>query len=250
MGGEIMSEWFGSFIQQLNIYQKTLNTEIASAFRGLDEHGIYGALIIIGISFIYGVVHAVGPGHGKAVVASYFLCHGKKRSEAFKIGYLVAIFHAFSAFLLTFGIYFFIDGIFSRTFNQSVDMLYRISGSMILAVGLYLIYELIKESKIKEPTPNIRVKKKAYALALSIGIVPCPGVMTILLFSLTLGHLFVGVLAAIAMSIGMGLTISLAGIATSQGSSLFKNGNKTLQITLQVFSILLIFSIGLFLLFA
>ncbi|NLC27846.1 MAG: hypothetical protein GX780_03625 [Campylobacteraceae bacterium] len=243
-----MSQWFGAFTQQLNLYQKSLNSEIALAFRGLDEHGIYGALIIIGVSFIYGIVHAVGPGHGKAVVASYFLSHGKRRKEAFKIGYLVAIFHAFSAFLLTFGIYFFIDGIFSRTFNQSVEVLYRISASMILAVGAYLVYEFLKDFK-KEESKASQTKKKSYVLALSIGIVPCPGVMTILLFSLTLGHLLVGILAAIAMSIGMGLTISLAGIASSEGSFLLKKSGRLFQIGLQVFSILLIFAIGFFLLF-
>ena len=41
---------------------------------------------------------------------------------------------------------------------------------------------------------------------------PCPGVMTVLLFSLMLGHMAVGIGAAVLMSIGMGMTISLAGI--------------------------------------
>ncbi len=49
-------------------------------------------------------------------------------------------------------------------------------------------------------------------VAFSAGVVPCPGVMTIVLFCIVLGQFTLGILAAVAMSIGMGLTISLAGI--------------------------------------
>lgn len=243
-----MTHLWGTFIQELNLYQKNLNATIASAFRGLDEQGLYGALVIIGIAFVYGVIHAVGPGHGKAVVASYFLSQGKHRREAFKIGYLVAIFHGLSALLLTFGIYYLIDGLFSRTFNQSVEVLYKVSGGMILLVGCYLLYEFFHTAKHTD-SPAPLSSKKPYAVALSIGIVPCPGVMTVVLFSLMLGHLFVGILAALAMSIGMGLTISLAGIMAAQGSCLVHTKGRAFQRILQALSVVLVFGIGVFLLF-
>jgi|GEM_PF-6365627 len=176
-----MSELFGHIIYHINSYQRILNTEIASSFRQIDESGLYGSLIIIAIAFIYGVIHAVGPGHGKALVGTYFLSHKEKISSAFKIGYMVAIIHAISAFILTFVIYYMIEGIFSKTFNQSVEVMYKISGILIIFVGFYLIYELKKEWN-KTDTINTNRLKKPYVLALSVGIVPCPGVMTILLF--------------------------------------------------------------------
>lgn len=46
-----------------------LLTETLDQFK-TNEHA---SLLLIGISFAYGVFHAVGPGHGKAVITSYLL---------------------------------------------------------------------------------------------------------------------------------------------------------------------------------
>ncbi|WP_298752555.1 hypothetical protein, partial [uncultured Arcobacter sp.] len=195
-----MSELWGKFIYEINSYQKILNTNIASSFKQVDEAGIYGSLTIIAIAFVYGIVHAAGPGHGKAIVASYFLSQGRRLISAFKMGYLVSTIHALSALILTFLIYYLVDGLFSRTFNQSVDIMYKVSGIFIIFVGFYLIYELKKEWNTYEKIEKTK-DKKSYIVALSVGIVPCPGVMTVLFFSLMMGHLVTGILATIAMSV-------------------------------------------------
>lgn len=49
-------------------------------------------------------------------------------------------------------------------------------------------------------------------MALSIGIVPCPGVMSIVLFCLLFKEYLLALLAALAMSVGMGITVSVVGI--------------------------------------
>lgn len=237
---------YGEFLHTINQYQKELNTQVASYFRTLDEQGLYGSLIIIAIAFIYGIIHAAGPGHGKAVIASYFLSQGRKLFDAFKIGYLVSIIHTFSALALTLILYYFIDGMFSQNFSKSVDMMYKISGGLILCVGIYLLYELIKEFNTKETTEKYN-GKKPFAVAFSIGIVPCPGVMTIVFFALMLGHLPTGILAAIAMSIGMGLTISIAGIIATKSKDIASKSDKILKM-LQIISPLLFISLGVFLL--
>ena len=87
----------------------------------------------------------------------------------------------------------------------------QISAVMIINVGLYLIYEAYTSKNEKEKK-LIKSQRSETAVAFSAGIVPCPGVMTIVLFCIVLGHYTLGILSAIAMSIGMGLTISLAGI--------------------------------------
>ncbi len=240
-----MSELWGKFIYEINSYQKILNTNIASSFKQVDELGVYGSLIIIAIAFVYGIVHAAGPGHGKAVVASYFLSQGKKLLSAFKMGYLVAAIHASSALILTFLIYYLVDGLFSKTFNQSVDIMYKVSGGFIILVGLYLIYELKEEWNSCEKIEKTK-DKKSYIVALSVGIVPCPGVMTVLFFSLMMGHLITGILATIAMSLGMGLTISLTGALAIKSSYIAKNSSIFIK-TLQILSPVLVLSIGLFL---
>ena len=70
---------------------------------------------------------------------------------------------------------------------------------------LLIFLEKKKEEKLNK-------NRSKFALAFSAAIVPCPGVMTIVLFCIILKNYFLGVLAAVTMSLGMGLTISIVGI--------------------------------------
>ncbi len=207
-----MTQYYKDFIHTITTWQYELNSIVSSNFRTLeDEDSILGIFIILGISFIYGVIHAAGPGHGKALVGFYFLKEGGNFKKVFKMGYLIASIHATSALLFTFGVYYLLNTLFSRTFHEISKISITISAILIIAVGFYLIYEAYKHKKQKDK--KIKTSKRSdLAIAFSAGIVPCPGVMTITLFSISLGHVLLGVTSAFVMSIGMGLTISLAGI--------------------------------------
>jgi len=51
--------------------QRELHRHLAAAMRGLAEDGPRTAWALAGMSLLYGVFHAAGPGHGKAVIATY-----------------------------------------------------------------------------------------------------------------------------------------------------------------------------------
>ena len=52
------------------------------------------------LSFSYGVLHTLGPGHGKAVIISYFVGQGGSLQRGLLMGGQIAIFHVLSATLL------------------------------------------------------------------------------------------------------------------------------------------------------
>ncbi|NJN31380.1 MAG: DUF3299 domain-containing protein [Synechococcales cyanobacterium RM1_1_8] len=52
------------------------------------------------LAFGYGVLHTLGPGHGKAVIISYFVGQGGSLRRGLTMGVRVAIFHVFSAVLV------------------------------------------------------------------------------------------------------------------------------------------------------
>jgi nickel/cobalt exporter len=243
-------EIYSHFLQYFINLQYTLNSYIASTIRSLNNgDSLTTSLLIIGIAFIYGVVHAAGPGHGKTLVAFYFTSNKGSYKEAFKIGYLISIIHAISGLSVTFAIFFTLRAMFREKFDNISELTMQISSVMIMMIGIYLIYEAYKNRKAKEDI-QIDRNKSEYAVALGAGIVPCPGVMSIVLFSILLKHYLLGVLAAIAMSIGMGLTISIAGILSiavnkKAGSFLDKKGY-----ILEMLGAVLIFILGLFLWFA
>ena len=199
-----MIEFFNSLLHPIIKFQQELNSTIASNFR---EDSLIATLTILGISLIYGIVHALGPGHGKALVAGYFLSHEQSYPKAFKMGYMISAIHAMSALFITFIIYFVLDVLFSKTFQETSIYMGKASGVLIMMIGIYLFFEQHKEHK-----EAYNAKKSDLSVAFSAGVVPCPGVMTIVLFSFMMGKVFVGILAAIMMSIGMGITISLSAI--------------------------------------
>ncbi len=203
-------EFYKSFIYEISKLQYTLNSQLSSYFRELkDETSLSVIFAILGISFIYGVIHALGPGHGKALVASYFLRSNQSYKKAFKMGYLISIIHALSAMSITFIIYFILNSVFSKTFKEISSITVKISAVLIVFVGFYLVYEAYKNRHYCEKVSK-NGKKSDFFVALTAGIVPCPGVMTVILFSIALGKLYLGVFSALLMSMGMGLTISVA----------------------------------------
>jgi len=242
-------EFYNQFLKQLVLWQYELNSYISTTIRGInDENSFSLGILVLTISFIYGLIHAAGPGHGKALVAFYFLSNKQKNNykKAFKIGYMISIIHATSALIFTFAIFFILKTMFRKNFNDFSFMAMYISSLMIMLVGIYLIYQAYKHKKEKEKK-FINSNKSENMIALSAGIVPCPGVMTVVLFCIVLGHYTLGILAAITMSIGMGFTISLAGILSI---SINKKSNLILQnnaFILEMIASFLVFLLGLFL---
>jgi ABC-type nickel/cobalt efflux system permease component RcnA len=241
---------YGEFLHTLTSWQYELNRFISSHIREMQHEATLSAsLTIIGIAFLYGAIHAAGPGHGKALVSFYFTSNKSDYKKAFKMGYLISIFHALSALIFTFGIYFILEKMFRKNFNEFSNTAMSISAIMIILVGLYLLYDAYKARKEKEQKVK-KQNKSELAVAFSAGVVPCPGVMTIVLFCIVLGQYTLGIFSAIAMSIGMGLTISLAGIlsiAINKKASGFLN---SYGYVLEMLGAFLIFSLGVFLLLA
>ncbi|MCD8478490.1 MAG: hypothetical protein LRY68_11915 [Sulfurospirillum sp.] len=61
------------------------NAELSSHFRSIDEGSSSAIVLIFALSFAYGVLHALGPGHGKALVAGYVLANPSKKNARVSI---------------------------------------------------------------------------------------------------------------------------------------------------------------------
>ena len=68
-----MIEFYNQLVKQIIMLQYQLNSYISTTIRSLNEDNSFStSLLILGIAFLYGLIHAAGPGHGKALVAFYF----------------------------------------------------------------------------------------------------------------------------------------------------------------------------------
>ncbi len=206
-----MSDFFNLILKKFIELQQQLNATISTNFREIgDENALLPILTILSVAFMYGVVHALGPGHGKLLVSSYFLRSNRSYKEAFKMGYLISLIHTLSALSISFILYYILEVVFSQTFQEVSFYMTKISALLIIGVAIYLFFEQHHE----HTSINI-TQRSDLSIALSAGVIPCPGVMTIILFSILIGNITVGIFAAVFMSIGMGLTISLSAIVAT-----------------------------------
>jgi nickel/cobalt exporter len=79
-------------------FQREANRMIAQHMRAIRD-GETSAPLLIGmlLAFVYGVLHALGPGHGKVIVVSYFLSRDAQIMRGFLMGLQIAVFHVLSA---------------------------------------------------------------------------------------------------------------------------------------------------------
>ena len=213
-----------SFLQQVPhsivILQKQLRSKMSAFGRDIKDKPFGPSFwLFLMFSFIYGVIHATGPGHGKTVVASYFMNRCGTVRDGILMSHLIAFFHVGSAVVIILTIYIFFKTAMMSSFEEASPILYQISYALLFLMGVYLlsrtIYELVsgKQKEISN-SHDSPIKGGIFITALATGIVPCPGASIILVFTIIIGILGTGLLSMLFIAIGMGLTISSAAVVT------------------------------------
>lgn len=99
-----------------------------------------GALwALLGISFAYGVFHAAGPGHGKAVVASYMLANERSLRRGIVISLMAAILQGVVAVLIV-GVLAAVLNATSARMREAANFVELASYAGIALLGAWLIW--------------------------------------------------------------------------------------------------------------
>ena len=118
--------------------QQSLQRTLAMSVKSLKTDPLSGALTLALLSFIYGVLHAVGPGHGKTIISSYVIANEETVRRGVIISFIAAGLQALSAVLLV-GVLLIALGATGLQVNAWSNQLESISYAMIALVGLYLL---------------------------------------------------------------------------------------------------------------
>jgi ABC-type nickel/cobalt efflux system permease component RcnA len=94
---------------------------------------------LLGISFTYGVFHAAGPGHGKAVVASYMLANERALRRGIAISFFAAVLQGLVAIAIV-GILALILNATSQQMRQTANFVELASYAGIAVLGLWLVW--------------------------------------------------------------------------------------------------------------
>lgn len=131
----------------IRITQRDLHRELASAIGGVRDHGAVAGWTLIGISFLYGVFHAAGPGHGKVVIATYLATQPQSLKRGILLSTLAALAQGITAIVAVQATVLVI-GAAARHANALVDDLEMVSFALIALLGAILTARAIRRLRV------------------------------------------------------------------------------------------------------
>jgi ABC-type nickel/cobalt efflux system permease component RcnA len=247
--------------------QQSLQRDLATGVKRLKgENVLVGAAMLALFSFIYGVLHAVGPGHGKMVISSYVVANEETVRRGVAISFIAAALQALSAIALV-GILAFAlnaSGVQIKAWSNQLEIvsyaLIALVGAWLLATQLISLYRRRRaDSAQAHHHPDHHTHghahdhhhdhaegescshlvdarelagpfdwRKMSAVVFSVGIRPCTGAILVLIFALTQGVFWAGVAATFAMALGTAITVAvLATLALGSRELALKLGGRS-----------------------
>lgn len=218
-------------------------TQEFESLRGKD--GVGWALVLT--SFLYGVFHAAGPGHGKVVLTTYLLTHRSRLNRGIAMGAAAALLQGVTAMLLIYAPIGLAGWLPMETETASLWAT-RVSFALLALVGFYLLVRAagaLSESvrRLRRETGEVRhdhaddvrgadsgcrhmpsaaeidtvgSRRAAAGVVLAIGLRPCSGALFVLILATALDLIWFGALSVIAMSIGTASTIVVLAIIATE----------------------------------
>jgi ABC-type nickel/cobalt efflux system permease component RcnA len=212
-----------NFLSVISAAQKTLREKLTAAISAMKS-GEWGAIWkFLAICLIYGMLHALGPGHGKSIVVGYFIARRGRWRQGVALGAGITVTHTLSAVLLLFILYAIFKATVFPAFESGRMGIEKASYILIMLTGLLLVaiavHDFWKQRKnassaeSPEALPRTAHWREIIGVAAITGIVPCPAVALIVLFCLFNSMVALALLGAFVICIGMTITNVAFGIA-------------------------------------
>lgn len=218
-------------------WQKTINQQLGSLLRQVAENPTRAGWSLLLFSFVYGVLHALGPGHGKVVITTWLATHPSQMKSSLKLTFAASLLQGLVAIALVVVVLSILQ-LPSRQLHMSSFWLEKGSYLLVGFLGVMLALRAIRKLRqvMRKPTKftafslnhihhascgcghqHLPTEKQLAAgedwraramIVLSMGMRPCSGAIMVLLFSKVIGVFSWGMLSALAMAAGTSITIS------------------------------------------
>lgn len=240
---------FGWIAARQTEFYRELTTSLASV-----KQSYSAAWLLLGLSFAYGVFHAAGPGHGKAVITSYLIASGDRIRRGIALSFAAAFVQAAVAVALV-AIASMVFRATALTMTRATDWLEIASYALIVVVGAWLLWTkalnrgghhhhhyhdhflpLGEEGRSghhpvadgqdpkahgENATPRHRsIFVRPTSAVVAVGIRPCSGAIIVLVYALSQGLFAVGIAATFFMALGTGLAVALLAILATSAKGL------------------------------
>jgi nickel/cobalt exporter len=184
-------------------------------FAALFERAAAGEgvlLVLLLAAFGWGALHALSPGHGKAMVAAYLVGTRGRPRHAVALGATVTVAHTIGVFLL---------GFVTLALSQYVlpedlyPWLNLVSGAIVVAIGLGVLRARLRgrHSHDHHHHDHAVSNRSLIGLGAAAGLIPCPSALVVLLGAIAQHQIGLGMLLIVAFSLGLAGTLTGLGLA-------------------------------------
>jgi len=229
--------------------QRKFHRSLAAALEDIRNSGSAAAAwTLIVTSFLYGIFHAAGPGHGKAILTTYLATHRQRMLRGILLSAAAAGVQGLVAIVLVFGLTT-VAGWAARDTQSAVRWAEQSSFALVAALGGYLLFRaaralwrsLVRPAYAAQvlahahmpgpeghdhahdhahdhcghahmPTPDqmdaARDFRTMTGVVLSIGIRPCSGAVLVLAVANVFGIPWAGIAGVAAMSLGTAIAVA------------------------------------------
>ena len=130
---------FSGWLAWINLQQQHFYRALTGALKGMREDGSR-LWVLVGLSFAYGIFHAAGPGHGKAVISSYMLANEVALRRGIMLSFVSAFLQALTAILLMALVFLVLRGT-SVSMTDATWVLEVASYVLITLFGAWLLWQ-------------------------------------------------------------------------------------------------------------
>ncbi len=200
--------------------------------------------VLGGLSFLYGIFHAAGPGHGKVVISSYVLANERQLRQGIALSALSALLQS----LVAIGFVLVLAGVLRMTSTAMGDAAHWVgvlSYGLVVLLGLWLIARKVfgwghhhhdhghsghehhdhehghdhdhghahhEHEHMHHAVAPADLKgnwREKLGVVLAVGLRPCSGALVVMVFALSQGVLAAGVVSVLLMGLGTAITVAV-----------------------------------------
>ncbi|MBW8444650.1 MAG: nickel/cobalt transporter [Arenimonas sp.] len=154
---------FGGLLAWVNENQQAFYRALTGALKAMREDPSH-LWTLIGLSFAYGVFHAAGPGHGKAVISSYMIANETELRRGVAISFVSAFLQGVVAIALVGLGYAVLRGT-AISMTDATQALEIASFALVVAFGTWLLLRKLNALRIARRTPASATLFQAPAMA-------------------------------------------------------------------------------------
>lgn len=218
------------------IWQRDVNQQMSGLLKAVAENPTQAGGALLLFSFVYGVLHALGPGHGKVVITTWLATHPSKLKSSIGLTLAASLLQGLVAIGLVVVVLTLLQ-LPARQLHLSSFWLEKGSYALVGVLGLLLCWRALKKLRAllrkpkftaftphhvhdqhcgcghqHMPDPKQLERDEDWrarlVIVLSMGMRPCSGAIMVLLFSKVIGVFGWGVASELAMAAGTSITIS------------------------------------------